>query len=182
MASTTPERQLFESRHDLDAATRMSMVEHLNQLLADTTDLQTQVKHAHWNVKGMQFQFLHELFDEQAAILATHADMLAERSTALGGYAPGTIRMAAESSRLDEFPVDAVDAEDCLTVLADRFASHAAHLRTGIDEAEAAGDIDTADLYTELSRAIDKQLWFLEAHLQGPGVPERVGVQVEAED
>lgn len=180
MASMPAAGRRFETRHDLDEATRTDVIEGLNQVLADTTDLQTQVKHAHWNVKGVHFMPLHELFDEQAALLADHADVIAERATALGGYAPGTARMAAEASRLPEFPEDAVAGVDCLEALADRFASHGANLRMAIEEAESAGDLDTADLYTELSRDIDKQLWFLEAHLQGPEV--RTEMPVEAED
>lgn len=182
MASTDLAGRLFASRHDLDPETRASTVAHLNQTLADVTDLLTQVKHAHWNVKGRQFRPLHELFDEQAALLGDHGDVIAERATSLGGYVAGTARMATATSQLPEFPVEAVDGEACLEALAQRFAIHAEHLRANIEVAEAAGDLDTADLYTELSREVDKQLWFLEAHLQGPSVPETPDVPVEAED
>lgn len=182
MTTITDEDRLFETRHDLAPETRASVVAGLGQALADTTDLQTQVKHAHWNVKGPQFQPLHELFDDQAAILADQADIIAERATALGGYAAGTARMAAEASRLPEFPADAVAGEDCLEALAERFALHAEHLREAIEIAEADGDLDTADLYTELSREIDKQLWFLEAHLQRPEREDVAEIAIEAED
>lgn len=180
--TTTHEGRLFASRNDLDPETRVSVNDHLNRTLADTTDLQTQVKHAHWNVKGPQFLPLHELFDEQAALLARHADRIAERATALGGYANGTARMAVTSSRLPEFPATAVTGVECMEALADRFALHADHLRTGIEVMESYGDFDTADLYTELSREVDKQLWFLEAHFQGPEIPERVDVAAGARD
>jgi starvation-inducible DNA-binding protein len=179
MTQSAHEPRLFETRHDLDTDTRQSVVAELNQTLAETTDLQTQVKHAHWNVKGPQFRPLHELFDEQATILAEHADIIAERATALGGHARGTARLAAEASRLPEFPADTVDGMACVEVLADRFALHGEHLREAIETAEAAGDLDTADLYTELSRAIDKQLWFLEAHRQGPEAISEVAVGAE---
>lgn len=180
MPASTDDDRLFETRHDLDPGTRTSVIVGLNQTLADTTDLQTQIKHAHWNVKGAEFRPLHDLFDEQAALLAAQADMIAERATALGGYAAGTARMAVAASRLHEFPDNAVDGETCLDALAERFALHAEHLRQNIETAETAGDRDTADLYTELSREIDKQLWFLEAHLQGPAIPQ--GAAVPAED
>jgi starvation-inducible DNA-binding protein len=147
--------------------TREAVVHSLNQALADTTDLQTQTKHAHWNVKGMQFQQLHELFDEQAELLADHADTIAERLTALGGTAHGTARQAAANSQLEEFPADATVGPACVAALADRYAAHAANVREWIDATAAVGDADTSDMFTELSREIDKQLWFLEAHLQG---------------
>ena len=154
------------------------MIELLNQSLADATDLMTQTKHAHWNVKGKEFQQLHELFDEQAALLQGHMDLLAERVTALGGSAMGTVRMAANESRIQAYPEDVVVDVEVVGALADRFAHHAELLREDIDAAMDAGDEDTADLYVELSREIDKQLWFLEAHLQDDSSVEDTGVTV----
>jgi len=173
---TSHEGRLFETRNDIDRDARIRIVESLNQTLADTTDLMTQVKHAHWNVKGPQFQPLHELFDDQAAMFADHADVVAERATALGGHAMGTARMAADDSRLSEYPEDALDGLECVEALADRFATHGEHLRAGIEMAQDAGDEDTADLYIDLSRDVDKQLWFLEAHLQDDGTVEETGI------
>ena len=179
---TTHEGRLFETRNDLERDVRIAVVEALNRTLADTTDLMTQVKHAHWNVKGPQFQQLHLLFDEQAAMLSEHADVIAERATALGGHAMGTARMAAADSRLPEYPDDVVDGLACVEALADRFALHAEHLRAGIEAAQEAGDEDTGDLYIDLSRDVDKQLWFLEAHLQDADSIEETGVTVAADD
>lgn len=181
-SQVTHEGRLFETRNDLDRDTRIQVVEALNQTLADTTDLQTQTKHAHWNVKGPQFQQLHELFDEQARILAEHADVVAERATALGGHAMGTVRMAAATSQLPEYPEDVVEGLNCVAALADRFASHGEHLREGVTLAQELGDEDTADLYIDLSREVDKQLWFLEAHVQNEGAVEETGVTVPAQD
>ena len=175
---TTHEGRLFETRNDLDADTRTAVVEALNQSLADTTDLMTQVKHAHWNVKGPQFHQLHLLFDEQAELLAGHADLVAERATALGGHAMGTARMAAADSRLPEYPGDVVDGMGCVEALAERFAAHGAYLREDVEMAQELGDEDTGDLYIEVSREIDKQLWFLEAHLQDDEDVEETGVTV----
>ncbi|MFW5937983.1 MAG: DNA starvation/stationary phase protection protein Dps [Halanaeroarchaeum sp.] len=167
MAPQSTDELPFTTRNDIDPDVRTEVVGALNQALADTTDLQTQVKHAHWNVRGMQFQQLHQQFDEQAALLAAQADTIAERLTALGGLAHGTARQAAAASRLEEYPENATDGAECVVALADRFAAHGANLREWIDATAALGDADTSDLYTELSREIDKQLWFLEAHLQG---------------
>ena len=143
------------------------MVALLNQTLAATSDLQSQTKQAHWNVKGPHFYPLHLLFDEIAGELTEFVDEVAERVTALGGYATGTVRMAAEASPLPEYPTSAVDGMDHVKALVDRFAGYGAHVRQGIDKTDELGDKDTADLYTEISRLVDKRLWFLEAHLQG---------------
>ncbi len=134
--------------------------------MADTFDLYSQLKQAHWNVKGSDFIQLHLLYDQVAESVLEYVDMIAERVTALGGLALGTARLAAAASALDEYPLEAVAGPDTVAVIADRLAAYGASVRTGIDEAGTLGDQDTADLFTEVSRAIDKHLWFVEAHLQ----------------
>jgi starvation-inducible DNA-binding protein len=156
----------FQTRNDLAAEVRQRVVDLLNQRLAETLDLYTQCKHAHWNVKGERFFQLHELFDQLAKDVFGFIDEIAERATALGGYAKGTVRMASAGSQLIEFPADAVDGQQCLEVLIERFARYAADNRRAIDTAQNEDDMATADLLTEVARAIDKDLWFLEAHVQ----------------
>jgi starvation-inducible DNA-binding protein len=156
----------FRTRIDLPAQARDRLILLLNQQLADTFDLYSQTKQAHWNVKGAQFHPLHELFDKLAARLLEHVDLIAERAAALGGVALGTARLAAAASRLPEFPADGLAGPQAVEALAGRFAALAASTRKSIDEAAAQGDQDTADLFTEVSRSLDQGLWFLEAHLQ----------------
>lgn len=141
------------------------MVTLLNRQLADTLDLYAQTKQAHWNVVGAHFHQLHELFDELAETLLGQVDLLAERATALGGAAQGTVRMAAATSRLPEFPAGFQDGLTCVQLLTERYAALAASTRAAIEAATQAGDAGTADLFTEVGRALDKALWFLEAHL-----------------
>src|SRR5579885_2314255 len=117
-----PTGKLFPNRHDLPADARQKLVELLNQQLADTADLRTQTKHAHWNVKGPNFIALHKLFDELADELNEFADEIAERATALGGFAAGTARVVAAKTRLPEFPQGAFRWQDVVSALADRYA------------------------------------------------------------
>lgn len=161
--------ELHASKQDLREATRQQMIELINHQLADTSDLKTQLKHAHWNVKGMEFFALHELFDKLAAEIEAHTDTLAERATALAGAAYGTARHVAAGTRLPEYPEDAVDGADHLRALIAAYAAVAKSTRMAIDTAQEGGDADTADVFTEVSRDLDKHLWFLEAHLQGKG-------------
>jgi starvation-inducible DNA-binding protein len=156
----------FETAVDLPTRTRVAMIGLLNQELADTADLYSQTKQAHWNVKGIHFYQLHLLFDQLAEKRQGEADELAERATELGGYALGTVRMAAASSRLPEIPADINAGVDYVRALVERYGIHANNVRAAIDEADEAGDKDTADLFTEISRELDKDLWFLQAHLQ----------------
>ena len=157
---------LHETRNDLPEKTRTRMVDLLNQQLADTSDLYSQTKQAHWNVKGRHFIALHKFFDDLAAVVEPFIDELAERVTALGGTAMGTARMTAGSSSLKEYPAGIFDGNDHLRVLTDRYAAYAASTRAAIGKSDDAGDPTTADLFTQISREIDKQLWFIEAHLQ----------------
>ena len=123
-------------------------------------------RHAHWNVKGPHFIALHELFDKLHAELEGPIDDIAERITALGGVAHGTLRMLAKASRVSEFPSDVHDGVAVTLALADRYATVAKSVRDAIDKTAKLGDADTADLFTGLSRQLDKALWFLEAHGQ----------------
>lgn len=162
----TKTRTTFETRIDIPEDAREKLVELLNARLADTFDLYSQLKQAHWNVKGVEFFQLHELYDEVAETVLPFVDEIAERATALGGLALGTARMAAEATSLDEYPLDAVDGPETIEAVADRLAAYAAAVREAIDTSDELGDQATADLFTEVSRAIDKHLWFVEAHVQ----------------
>ncbi|MGH9843007.1 MAG: DNA starvation/stationary phase protection protein Dps [Blastocatellia bacterium] len=158
--------KLHKTSIDLDSETREQVVALLNQQLADTFDLYSQTKQAHWNVKGMHFIQLHELFDQLATGLLPHVDDIAERVTTLGGTAMGTARMAAGASLLPEYSADTIGSRESVEALIKRYAALAASTRAAIDTADDLGDADTADLFTAVSRELDKSLWFLEAHVQ----------------
>lgn len=157
---------MHATRNDLPARTRAKVIESLNAHLADAIDLGAQAKHAHWNVKGPNFIALHELFDKVAESVEEHIDELAERITALGGTAHGTIAAVARTSSLAPYPENVVEGLEHVDALAAALAQFGKKIRKGIDAAGKHGDADTADLYTGISREADKYLWFLEAHLQ----------------
>ena len=157
---------MFKTKNGLSEATRVKAVELLIARLADCIDLQTQTKHAHWNVKGPNFIALHEVFDKINEEVEDYVDDIAERAVELGGVAEGTARMVAKRSSLGEYPVNTVDGRSHLEALSSALAAFGTAARKGIDQANELGDLDTADLFTEVSRGIDKWLWFVEAHLQ----------------
>ena len=165
-ANGTRTASRFATSIEIPADPREKLNRILNQQLADTADLFSQIKHAHWNVKGANFYQLHLLFDQLAACAAEWSDLIAERIAQLGGYAKGTVRMAASSSTLAEFPSAAVDGLEHVRALVAVHANYAASTREAIDQSDKLEDPTTADLFTEVSRDIDKNLWFLEAHLQ----------------
>jgi starvation-inducible DNA-binding protein len=156
---------MFDTRNDLALGTRSKVVKLLNERLADAIDLATQTKHAHWNVKGPNFIALHELFDQVAEHVEDQVDTLAERATALGGVASGTLAAAARATSLKPYPENITEGVAHLKALSAALAAFGARVRAAIEAATALGDADTADLFTGISRELDKDLWFLEAHL-----------------
>jgi len=153
------------TRNDLPDNTRKAMVALLNARLADAIDLRLSIKQAHWNVKGQNFIALHELFDQIQARVDTFVDDVAERAVALAGQAEGTTQAAANGSKLPPFPLNISEEKAVLQAVADRLAAFGKLAREAIDVSDEAGDKDTADLFTGVSRQIDKDLWFVEAHL-----------------
>jgi len=144
---------------------RVEIVALLNQLLADTVDLRLQIKQAHWNVRGIHFQALHELFDEVAEHLPDYTDDIAERAGTLGGAAIGTVTEVAKATRLNAMPTAFLDANEALAAVKSRLSFVANAARSGIDMAADRGDEITADVLTEVTRGLDQQLWFVESHL-----------------
>lgn len=157
---------MFETKNDLSPSIREKAIELLNARLADCVDLHTQVKHAHWNVKGPNFIALHKLFDEINDAVLEYVDEIAERAVQLGGIAQGTARVVAKRSTLSEYPPSAVDGREHVDALSSALAAFGKAARKAIEEANNLGDLDTADIFTEVSRGIDKWLWFVEAHAQ----------------
>jgi starvation-inducible DNA-binding protein len=163
---TDPTR-LFPTKNDLPEATRSRVADLLNQRLADCIDLQTQCKQAHWNVKGQSFIGLHKLFDDVNEDVEGYIDLLAERVVQLGGVAQGTARSVAARSTLPDYPSGISSGEEHVDAISSALATFGAGTRRAIQQVDELQDDDTADILTEISRAVDKWLWFVEAHLQG---------------
>lgn len=155
-----------KTRNDLPDNPRKAMIALLNARLADAIDLRLAVKQAHWNVKGPTFIALHELFDQIQARVDVFVDDIAERAVALGGAAHGTAQIVVKSSQLKAYPTETMPEREHLVALADRISAFGKAAREAIDASDEAGDKDTADLFTGVSRQMDKDLWFIEAHLQ----------------
>lgn len=157
---------MYKTKIDLSEKVRRNVIAVLNDRLASAIDLQSQVKHAHWNVKGPQFIALHELFDKISDAVLGQIDEIAERVTALGGMAEGTVAVAAKRSKLKNYPLNITSGKDHLDYLSTQLSVYGKAVRAAIDDTAKLGDADTADLFTGISRELDKYLWFLEAHLQ----------------
>jgi starvation-inducible DNA-binding protein len=156
---------LHPTRIAIPLEIRLYLVTLLNQTLACTVDLWSQVKQASWNARGKNCSQLQALFKTIATELDAYADQMAERLVVLGGVALGTARTAAAQSTLPEYPGDIAEGDTHALALTERFAHYTTAVRDAIAQAADVGDADTAAVYTDISRGVDKRLWVLEAYL-----------------
>jgi starvation-inducible DNA-binding protein len=159
---------LHETTNNLKNNAKAVSMEILQARLADGIDLGLITKQAHWNLKGPQFIGVHLMLDKFHEEQEEWVDMMAERITQLGGTARGTTQEVTKGTSLPPYPTDIYSIPDHVHALIQRYAACANAVRQNIDDTDEAGDADTADLLTEVSRGLDKQLWFLEAHVQEP--------------
>jgi starvation-inducible DNA-binding protein len=185
-AVSGPVGQRFPTRSYLSEDVRTTSIGLLNKCLADLTAVNMQLKDAHWNVKGIEFYQLHELFEDIIEVFGDHIDEIAERASALGGQALGTAHDVVQTSAIPQLPRGAVDGRTLLNDLRYRLSVLDSNIYQAIETADRQGDLDTADLLNEVSRDVSKSLWFIEAHLQGqtaragggqPGGGQLTGIQ-----
>jgi len=167
--------RLYPTKNDLPESARREAIGLLNQRLADCIDLQTQCKQAHWNVKGPTFIALHKLFDEVNEAVEAYVDLIAERIVQLGGIAEGTVGVVEARSTLIDYPLTLSTGAEHVAALSDALAAFGRTARLGIDEMNDLEDAASADILTEVSRGVDKWLWFVEAQQQGKTVAVESG-------
>jgi starvation-inducible DNA-binding protein len=157
---------MHRTKNSLPEKVRTQIISVLQDRLAEAFDLVTHAKQAHWNVKGPSFIALHELFDKVYENAGEHVDLIAERIMQLGGTVEGTARAVVKRSQLPEYPLTIATGKEHVEALSRSLAYFGETIRRGIDQAAEIGDMDTADIFTEISRSVDKDLWFVEAHAQ----------------
>lgn len=160
-------KQTFPTSVAIEEATRRELIEIMNTLLASSVDLYTQVKEAHWNIKGPHFISRHELFDRVADHARAWSDVVAERISTLGGYARGTARDAALKSKLEAYDASAVRGSEHVRVVVDHLAAYCKLSREAVAVAARLNEPVTEDMCIEITRQAELDMWFLESHLQG---------------
>lgn len=158
-------RRLHKTRNNMDSNAKSVAMALLNARVADSIDLALITKQAHWNIKGINFIAVHEMLDTLRTQIDDYVDTMAERIIQLGGTALGTVQTTEKKTTLEPYPTDIHTIKDHLEALIDRYGKVANAVRANIDESDEAGDATSADVLTEVSRGLDKALWFLEAHL-----------------
>jgi len=159
-------KKVYLTKNSIDEKVRIQMEAILQERLADSIDLQIQAKQAHWNVKGPSFIALHELFDKIAEEAEEYPDLIAERIVQFGGVAEGTIQVTANRTNLPDYPLVLTTGREHIEALSHTLAVYGELIRTAIKQAALLDDPATADIFTQISRSVDKNLWFIEAHDQ----------------
>jgi len=157
---------MYKSPSHLPEDARVKISDALNARLSDGLDLHSQIKVAHWNIKGPQFAALHPLFETFAVSLANHNDSIAERAVTLGGRAYGTARHVAKTSNLPEYPQETSRDLEHVRFLAERIEKYLDVVRDSRSAVEKLGDTDTVDLFTGIVTEFEKHAWFLRASLE----------------
>jgi starvation-inducible DNA-binding protein len=157
---------MYKSPSQLPEEARVTIADALNARLADGLDLHSQIKVAHWNIKGPNFAALHPLFETFAVALANYNDEIAERAVTLGGRAYGTVRHSAKNSKLSEYPQETTRDLEHVKLLAERFEKYLEGARDARNTADKLADADTVDLFTRLVQEFEKHAWFLRASLE----------------
>jgi starvation-inducible DNA-binding protein len=155
-----------KTHNDTDSNAKKVSTELLNARVADGIDLALITKQAHWNLRGRQFIGIHEMLDKLRGDMDEYNDTMAERVVQLGGIALGTSQILAKKSTIKPYPTEAATIDEHLKALIERYGQFANDVRKNIDDTDDAGDSGTSDLFTEVSRGVDKWLWFLEAHVE----------------
>lgn len=156
---------MYNSPSHLPEEIRVSVSDQLNARLADGLDLHSQIKVAHWNIKGPQFAALHPLFETFAVSLAAFNDSIAERAVTLGARAYGTARHVAKASKLPDYPQDTSRDLEHVKLLSERIDKYLLGVRESRSIGEKLGDTDTVDLLTGIVTEFEKNAWFLRASL-----------------
>lgn len=157
---------MHHTRNSIKEKTRIELCLRLNQTLANLIDLYLQTKQAHWNIKGQGFMSMHKLLDEVAEAVENELDTVAERVTALGGTALGTLQTVGTGTQLRVYPTNIITIPEHLEHLTHNYAILGESVRNDIHETGELGEMATNDVYIELSRLLDKSLWLLEAEIQ----------------
>jgi starvation-inducible DNA-binding protein len=153
------------SHNTLSENIRAQSIELLNKHLAAAIDLQAHVKQAHWNVSGPGLTAIHELFDKVSENVNTYSDQIAQRVGGLGGAAQCTILVAAGRSFLAPYKHGVADKWSHVFAVSGSLTAFGQSALEAIGEATTFGDADTAYLFTEISRDVEKQLCFVESHI-----------------
>ena len=166
ITATSPinDTTLRSTRNSLAEKRRVQIVGIIQKRLSDSVDLTLQFKHAHWNIKSLNFIAMHELFDRIAEETENYSDLIAERIAQLGGISEGTLQSTAERSSLPEYPLQNVSESEHIQSLSHVLAAYGELIRDNVELATELCDPATADILTEILRSSDKNLWFIESH------------------
>jgi starvation-inducible DNA-binding protein len=135
----------------------------LNQALANLLDLESQYRVAHWNISGIEFIFLHQLFGDLYKKTGKYIDSTGELIRSFGGMATGTVRDSARDTKLTEFDISRYKALPYLNQLCVAVAMTVREILIGMSDCQ---DMITNNYLVDLATKLSKDLYLLESHLR----------------
>ena len=155
---------MTQTAQTLSTDAQTEIVEALNQSVAETVVTTMLAQNFHWNVTGMAFGPLHELFQKIYEDHFEAQDDLAERVKAIGGHANGKLSDMVAASKVAEHDGHA-SAEDMIAALAEAQRTVAATLAATAAVASGHGDLLTEDLCIGRGQSHEKSAWLLSVNV-----------------
>lgn len=159
---TNKTKAIAQSPTDADAAA--GTAQFLGPVVVDLQALAVDGKQAHWHVRGANFQAVHELLDEIVSRVQGYADEAAERIIALGLPLDARIQTIGASTTTPKLSAGFQQAETSIAEMIASIDATLATVRTAVDEL-AELDPVSQDVAVEIARGLEKDRWFLFAHL-----------------
>ena len=136
----------------------------LGPVVVDLTALAVDGKQAHWHVRGANFQAVHELLDEVVEHAHDYADTAAERVVALGLPLDVRIQTVGSKATTPKMSEGFLQSDTAIAQVIASIDATLATVRTAVEEL-AELDPVSQDVAIEIARGLDKDRWFLFAHL-----------------
>ena len=156
---------MTQTATSLNTDAKTAIAEALNQTIAETAVTTMLAQNFHWNVTGMGFSPLHDLFQKIYEDHFVGQDDLAERIKAIDGHAEGTLAGMLKRSKIAEHDGHASDKE-MIKMMQDAQETLASTLAGCGALAAGHGDTLTEDLCIARGQVHEKFAWFLRSHLR----------------
>lgn len=156
------ETTTIQSSVDPDVAS--GVAQFLSPVVVDLTALVVNGKQAHWHVRGSNFIGVHELLDDVVAHAQEWADLAAERIVALGLPVDARLSTVASKASTPELTAGFSQVDKTIHEVVAQIDAILVNVHAAISELDEI-DPSSQDVAIEIARGLDKDRWFLSAHV-----------------
>lgn len=148
----------------IDPDVTSGVAQFLEPVVIDLEAMVVDTKQAHWHVRGANFQAVHELLDTLVAHVQDYADTAAERVVALGLPIDARVATVAAKTTVPPLAAGFQQSEKLIPEVIAQIDATLKSVRTAIEEL-AELDPASQDVVIEIARGLEKDRWFLFAHV-----------------